>query len=88
MKRMIVGNGVGRLGKEGYGEIYWVNHIFLPTDAIIMSDGTISQSNLDHTALCGKSYGCLNGEREDKPNCSICIKIAAGIGNNIKGSNV
>lgn len=81
MKFMMVGDGVGINGKESYGEIYWVNHIFLPNDAIIMSDGKISQGiGLDHTALCGKYCAALNADNLKRPKCSICIKIADGIG--------
>lgn len=80
MKMMMVGDGVGIDGKESYGEIYWVNHIFTARCAGLMSDNSILSFGLDHTALCGKYFGALNACAGNKITCQGCLKIAVKIG--------
>ena len=80
MKMMMVGDGVGVNGKESYGPIYWVNHIFTSSNVSLMSDGRISSFGLDHTALCGKYFGALNACGNSRVTCQVCLNLAKKIG--------
>lgn len=89
MKTMLVSDGVGKDGKDSYGETYWVNHIFMASDATILRDGKINTFGLDHTSLCGKNYGALNYYNLNSPYCFKCAKIADKLGyNRIEENNV
>ena len=80
MHKMLVADGVGNQGKAGIGPTWWVNHYFLPDDAIFMSDGKPMQLGYDHTALCNQSYSALNGPMEHRPDCPECTRIAQALG--------
>jgi hypothetical protein len=62
--------------------LLWINHRFLPADAIVMSDRTIYKTpGWDFISVCGRGpFGALNGFQEKYPDCMDCEKILARLG--------
>ncbi len=81
MTKQMVACGVGPGGSASHGPTWWVNHRFLPDDAIPTSGGAVLRSPFhDHTSLCGEAFSCLNAPENSKPDCGECERIAARMG--------